>query len=273
VSPVRRLLLAGLVVVALLAAAVVVAVRLSGAGAAGAAGAAGRTGPVDQARPGPVLLVPGYGGSTAALDVLAGRLREAGREAQVVRLPGDGTGDLAQAARVLGKAVERRLDGGAASVDVVGFSAGGVVVRLWARDEGGAAQARRIVTLGAPHHGTQVAQYAATYASGQCPDACRQLVPGSPLLRRLADGDETPDGPQWLSLWTTQDRTVTPPESARLEGAVDLAVQDVCPAEQVAHSDLPRNVLVAGIVLRALGPQPLTAPVPADCEALRRAGS
>ena len=41
----------------------------------------------DQARPGPVLLVPGYGGSQAALSQLAGRLEAAGRTARVLTLP------------------------------------------------------------------------------------------------------------------------------------------------------------------------------------------
>ena len=34
--------------------------------------------PADAGRPGDVLLVPGYGGSTTALDVLAGRITAAG---------------------------------------------------------------------------------------------------------------------------------------------------------------------------------------------------
>src|SRR5690349_23197763 len=57
-------------------------------------GSSDAAGPVRQDDPGPVLLVPGYGGSTSALDVLAARLRSAGRQATVVRLPGDGTGAL-----------------------------------------------------------------------------------------------------------------------------------------------------------------------------------
>ncbi|MGB6073010.1 MAG: lipase, partial [Rhodococcus sp. (in: high G+C Gram-positive bacteria)] len=41
---------------------------------------------VDQSVPGPVLLIPGFGGSTDSLDVLAAELREAGRDATVVTL-------------------------------------------------------------------------------------------------------------------------------------------------------------------------------------------
>lgn len=210
-------------------------------------------------RPGPVLLVPGYGGSTGALDVLATRLRAAGRDASVVPLPGDGTGDLRADAAALKVAADAAIAAGAPSVDVVGYSAGGVVARVWAVG-GGAAVARRIVTLGSPHHGTKVAALASTFASAACPVACQQLVPGSSLLDGLA---ETPDGPQWLSLWTSQDTTVTPPSSAHLDGAADLVVQDLCRGLSVSHSDLPRSPQVEAIVLAALsGP---TLQVPTTC--------
>jgi pimeloyl-ACP methyl ester carboxylesterase len=220
-----------------------------------------------QDRPGPVLLVPGYGGGTGSLEVLAAALRATGRTATVVGLPGDGTGDLRDAAEALAAAVDTALaSSGAPSVDVVGYSAGGVVARIWAQDHAG--QARRVVTLGSPHHGTKVAALGAAFAPGACPVACRQLVPGSELLDDLNDGDETPDGPQWLSLWTSQDETVTPPESARLEGAVDVLLQEVCPGVAVSHGQLPTAALVQGIVRRALSPEPVTAPRPADCARL-----
>lgn len=210
-------------------------------------------------RPGPVLLVPGYGGSTDSLEVLAQRLRTTGRDATVVPLPGDGTGDLRADAVALRTAADAALAAGAPSVDVVGYSAGGVVARLWAAG-GGAAQARRIVTLGSPHHGTKVAGLAKLLASSACQTACRQLAPGSSLLDDLP---ETPDGPQWLSLWTSEDQTVTPPDSAHLDGADDLVIQDLCRGLSVSHDDLPLSPQVGAIVLAALsGP---TLQVPADC--------
>jgi len=200
----------------------------------------------DQAVQGPVLLVPGYGGATGALEVLAGQLRQAGRAAMVLPLPGDGTGDLALSVAALDAAAAAS----AVAVDLVGYSAGGVVARTWAKDH--PSQVRRVVTLGSPHHGTQVAAIGAALAPGACPVACQQLVPGSRLLDALNDDDETPDGPQWLSLWTTQDETVTPPTSARLDGAVNVELQALCPSLQVSHSDLPRNPVVARLVVSAL---------------------
>ncbi len=228
---------------------------------------------VAQDQPGPVLLVPGYGGGTGALEVLAGRLRASGRAAAVVPLPGDGTGDLREAAQALDAAVTAQLSDGAPSVDVVGYSAGGVTARYWVRELGGAAKARRVVTLGSPHHGTKVAALGATFAAGACPVACRQLVPGSDLLDALNQGDETPAGPQWLALWTDQDQTVTPPASARLDGAVDVVLQQVCPGITVTHADLPRAPLVAGIVLQALAVGPIPTPRSTDCGFLQEQGS
>src|SRR6478609_688287 len=112
---------------------------------------------VDQGRPGPVLLVPGYGGSTGSLQDLAARLTAAGRSTTVVDLPGDGTGDLQAAAAVLDESAHAALARtGADSVDIVGYSAGGIVARLFVAD-GGAAITRRVVLLGSPNHGTTLA--------------------------------------------------------------------------------------------------------------------
>ena len=224
--------------------------------------------PVAQDQLGPVLLVPGYGGATGALQSLANRLVAAGRDATVVELPGDGTGDLEAAADALDAAATAALERtGEPAVDVVGYSAGGVVARLWIAD-GNAGSVRRVVTLGSPHHGTELAGVAGSLAPSQCPTACRQLAPGSELLAELNDGDETPEGPSWVSIWTTVDRTVTPPDSARLDGALAMPVQSVCADSRVQHGDLPRDRLVQQMVLAELAagePVPLG---PADCARL-----
>jgi triacylglycerol lipase len=223
----------------------------------------------DQSRPGTVLLVPGYGGSTGSLSALAARIRATGRTATVVSLPGDGTGDLQAQAAALRDAVERNRAGG--SVDMIGYSAGGVVVRLWLARYGGEQVARRVVTLGAPLHGARVAAAGSAFVPDACPVACQQLVPGSSLLTEL-ERNQLPAGLPWLSVWTDDDQTVQPPDSARLAGAVNVAVQDVCADAQVAHGQLPTDPLVTGLVLHALGTAPLTAPTPADCAGLRASG-
>jgi hypothetical protein len=245
-SPRRRLLLA---VTALLALAVAVAVVV------GVWPRGGDAYP-DQRKPGTVLLVPGYGGNTGSLAGLAGAIRATGRTAIVVSLPDGGTGDLNEQAAALQNAVRKT---GAGSLDLVGYSAGGVVVRLWVDRYSGAHTARRVVTLGAPLHGTTLAGEGAAIAPDACPVACQQLTPGSALLARLG-ATPLPGHLRWMSVWTEDDRTVMPPTSARLAGAVNVALQDVCPSARVAHGQLPSDRRVTGLVLGALGTGRLAAP-------------
>jgi triacylglycerol lipase len=259
--PARRRAFVGgvalLAVAAVCAAAVTVAVRLAGDRSPDAFPA--------QDRPGPVLLVPGYGGSTTSLRVLGRRIAATGRKVTVLSLPGRGTGSLSQVADEINAVVTRLLRQGAPSVDVIGYSAGGVATLLWAREDDGPRKARRVVTLGSPFHGTLVAGSAAGFAPGACPVACQQLVPGSSLLTGVAAG--APGGLRWLSLWTTDDTTVSPPDSARLAGAIDVPVQSVCPRQRITHSELPTSPAVAAMVLRAIGAGPVARPSAADCPA------
>ncbi len=210
------------------------------------------SGSADQSRPGPVLVVPGYGGADAALDPLVAELRRKGRETVVYEPTDGGTGDLRVQARRLGELVDRTMEGaGTDSVDIVGYSAGGVVARLYVRDEGGASVVRRVLTVGSPHHGSDLASLAAE-AAGGCPTACKQLATGSDLLRRLAAGDETPDGPRWITVRTADDRIVTPSDSAVLDGALNIEVQELCAAATTSHGALPGDPVVLATVRSAL---------------------
>ena len=222
--------------------------------------------PVAQDRIGPVLLVPGYGGSTTSLAVLGDALEAAGRDVRIVEATGPGTGDLRDAATDLARAVDSALEEtGAASVDVVGYSAGGVVLRLYVADLGGGSTVRRAITLSSPHHGTDLAALARSLGSEACPLACEQLDPDSDLLRELNAGPEAPAGPVWVALWTEDDATVVPPESGDLDGALGYAVQAVCPGLTVTHPDVPRTPAVIAMVEAALGTSAPVEPGAAVC--------
>ena len=240
--------LAGLLVVSLVATAIVRATTSS-------------VDPVPQDQLGPVLLVPGYGGRVASLDPLVAALRATGRKVVVVQRLGDGTGDLrAEAQHLRDAAQQTRAAEHAPSVDVIGYSAGGVVARLWVRDYGGASVARRVLTLGSPHHGSSQAALGRELAGG-CPTACEQLVPDSDLLRRLNAGDETPDGPLWATVRSTGDQVVTPVDSAALDGALNILVQDACPGSTAGHGDLPGNSVTKAALTTVLGVEPPHAPI------------
>jgi alpha-beta hydrolase superfamily lysophospholipase len=216
----------------------------------------------DQTRPGTVLLIPGYGGSPVAVSRLADRLRAAGKTAIVVAPPGDGTGDLRVQADALDRAVRQALRDGAPSVDLIGYSAGGVVARLWLDRHDGDLAARRIISLGSPLRGARIADAAVAMAPDACPIACRQLARGSDLI---ADLHRNPISVPWLSVWTENDETVEPPDSARLEGAINVPIQSLCPAARVSHGQLPTDPIVTVLVLQALSADEIA--VPGGCPA------
>jgi triacylglycerol esterase/lipase EstA (alpha/beta hydrolase family) len=216
----------------------------------------------------PVLVVPGYNGAAASVGTLAARLRAAGRMVVVVELPDRGTRDLRASARGLARAVDRT---GAARVDLVGYSAGGVAIRLLLTDPVRALRARRVVLLGTPNHGTELAGAAAALDPGLCGSIC-QLAPGSGLLAELNRGDETPPGPQFFSIWTALDQTVVPPATAVLDGAANIRVQDVCPSARLGHGDLVSSPLALGLVVEALTGTLPDPPGAGNCAALQAAG-
>src|SRR5512133_2362688 len=261
VSPRRRLLVAALAVAVVLGAVAALAVGAArGPGTGAGPAASGGT---------PVLVVPGYDGGRESVGTLAARLRAAGRRVVVVDLPDRATGDLRGSATALAAAVDRT---GAARVDLVGYSAGGVVVRLWLADPARALRARRVVLLGAPNHGTDLAGAAAALDAGPCASIC-QLAPGSALLAELNRGDETPPGPAFFSIWTALDQTVIPPATAALDGAANIRVQDVCPSARLGHGDLVTSPLALGLVVEALEGTLPDPPGPGDCAALRAVGT
>lgn len=214
----------------------------------------------------PVVLVPGYGGVTTGLDVMAAALRNDGRFVRVVDIGAAASlGDLHDEAALVKAAVDDVLSSTTAtSVDVVAFSAGGIAVRLWAADDGGAKVARRIVTLSTPHHGTEQSAIPTVPGPTPCPVACHQLVAGSSLMESL---DETPAGPQWVSIWSDTDEVVVPPTSSKLDGALDFSVQSICPGVTISHLGMTSNRIVVAMVRHELGRAAPSKPDPSVCGA------
>jgi len=98
-----------------------------------------------------------------------------------------------------------------------------------------------------------------------CKGACAQLGPRSSFLQDLNSGDETPEGASYYSIWTAFDLTVTPPQSAELEGAINIRVQDICRNARTAHGELVTDPLALGIVREALRGEPTSAPDAGGC--------
>ena len=216
--------------------------------------------------PAPAILVHGYGGSSASMETIKVWLENEGRQVVAVDLPNGGEGDIVESGRVVADAIEAT---GAPVVDLIGFSMGGVVVRAY-MEEFGVAKVRYVITLASPHHGTDVVGLAAFADPGACTGACAQLSPDSEFIQNLNDPDETPAGPAFVTVWTEEDQTVTPPDSAVLDGALNIKIQDVCPNSAIDHGDVAHHPAVMGIIVTTVTGR-LTGP-PTDCDALSSLG-
>jgi triacylglycerol lipase len=220
-----------------------------------------------------VILVPGYGGDDAMLAALAVHLEKAGRTAIVLALPDNAEGDMTVQAGILAQRVIEAIAAGASSVDLVGYSAGGVVIGLVVASH--PQLVRRVVTIGSPLHGTQIAGLAVTLnlPASVCPEACRQMAPGTSLLASLDAAEPGVTGVPWTSMWTTGDQVVLPPDSARFTGATNIVLQQVCADDTANHLNLPADPLVIGLTLNALDTSQPGSPTASDCTRLRALGA
>ncbi len=218
----------------------------------------------------PVMLVPGYAQTPSVMSALRRALEGAGRRVVSVSLPSRGAGNIDSSARFLGQEVERS---GAEEADLVGFSAGAIVVRAYVQRFDDAGRARKVVLLGAPNHGAKLAEEAARANPALCFGACVQLRPGSDYLRSLNSEDVTPGEVAATSMWTSGDTFVEPPRSALLQGMDNVRVQDVCAGLDMPHGALVVHPLVVGLVLEALNRSSGGPPGAGACRSLRKLGA
>jgi triacylglycerol lipase len=216
----------------------------------------------------PVLVVGGLTEPQAFLDTLQGRLQAAGFTVFTMQLPGaiPGTQDIALSARAVAARAQQVLrQTGAAKLDVVGHSEGGLALRYYIKNLGGAAQVRRYVGLATPQHGTQLANLIGAFpiigqlASQLC-TACAQMAVGSTFLAALNSPTDVPAGPSYTALGTRFDEAVIPaPQASFLQsGGTNASVQQFCPNDVVFHIGMLFDRAAAGLTISALNGGPLT---------------
>ncbi|MGH9185563.1 MAG: lipase family alpha/beta hydrolase [Acidimicrobiales bacterium] len=173
---------------------------------------------------------------------LAARLRSDGYSVWIFELPGLGLGDIHDTAAALNTfADEVRAGTGATKVDLVGHSQGGLVARGYVKWFGGASEVDSIVSLGAPHYGTAIANIAEFFGFGDCLEiiACQQMGIGSTFLGELNAGDDTIGAVRYTNLYTLQDELVIPIANATMrDGARNVKLQSQCWWRVVGHVGL-----------------------------------
>ena len=132
-------------------------------------------------------------------------------------------------------------------IDLVGHSEGGLIGRYYIQKLDGARRVRHLVTLGTPHRGTHWAYWG--HLLRHVLPSLRQMAPGSPLLRDLAD-DSFPTSARLTSIYSRRD-SICPPSSCRLEtrGASHLQNVEVM---RDGHLDLLFSAAIPPIISRVL---------------------
>lgn len=211
--------------------------------------------------PDPVVIVNGTFGPAFFYEPLAARLRADGNEVFIFELTNLGTGDIAATAADLASFVDGVLAStGAVKVDLVGHSQGGLVARQYVKYLGGAARVDSLVSLGAPHYGTAVANIADFFGGGNCLGvvACQQMAVGSDFVTALNDGADTIGSVRYTNLYTALDELVRPVANATLrDGATNVRIQDQCPFRVVGHVSLALDGTVYDGVHDALLGRPI----------------
>ncbi len=186
----------------------------------------------------PVLLVHGYICNHRVWDDVADALRQAGHPVLAVDLEplftsiDDYAVKLEQAATTLLAAT------GARQIALVGHSMGGLVIRAWLR-ACGSTRVARVITLGSPHQGTDIARASMTTNGAQ-------MIWHSDWLHTL-QSSETPTVRRLMHIaLTLQDNIVYPQREQVLEGAV------VTEFSGIGHVQMCLSPMVIGWLVQQL---------------------
>jgi triacylglycerol lipase len=178
-------------------------------------------------------------------------LAAAGFEVCWVQLPDAATGDIQDSAEYVARAIDVLHGQSGELVDVVGHSQGGLIPRWSIKYFPPGAWVDDYVAFASPNHGTKLVEDF-TEQGDRCSRSCWQMRPGSQFLSALNDGDETPGRISYTSIYTAADEVVTPPETARLDGASNIQLQDICPGRPVEHALMAVDALTWELTIDAL---------------------
>lgn len=211
------------------------------------------------ARPTPVILVHGTAGDrTNLLQRLSAGIKAKGFCVYSLDYGNRGLNDIVASAGELKTFTERVLRStGARKVSMVGHSQGGMMPRYYLKFLGGSAVVDDLVGLSPSNHGTLITAGRNPIAilAGFVCESCVQQGAGSPFLRNLNAGDETPGTVSYTQVTTRYDEVVIPHTSGYLRPGprtTNITLQNKCPFELTEHLFIPLATPSLSITLDAL---------------------
>lgn len=180
-------------------------------------------------------------------------------------LPIGGLAPVSESAAQLAAFVDQvRAATGAAKVDIIGHSQGGMMPRYYLKFLGGASKVNHLVGIAPSNHGTTLSGIAnlAAYFPGIADlvynfcASCKDQVAGSETLKRLNDGGDTIASVRYTVISTWYDQVVTPYRTQALSGSnVDNdVVQHHCLVAVPDHVTIILSPTALHLVTNALDP-------------------
>ena len=174
--------------------------------------------------------------------------------------------DIAASAAELSTFVDQVLAStGAAKVDLVGHSQGGMMPRYYLKHLGGEAKVDKLVGLAPSNHGTTVLGLSARLRNLKLAGvpvtsrvgcvSCTQQIAPSAFLDGLNAGGDTVPGVRYTVIESKYDEVVTPYTSAFLSGpnVRNILVQDHCAIDLTEHIGIIYDPVALQYVMNALG--------------------
>ena len=167
------------------------------------------------------------------------RLQRAGLQTHAMNLvPRNGDAGLDHLAGQLAAWIEAHFAAGQ-SIDVVGFSMGGLVARYYVQRLGGIERVRRFITMSSPHKGTWTAFLRQNRGA-------RQMRPGSAFLQDLNRDAATVCRIEFTTIRTPFDLMIVPADSSELGVGRSIRIN------VAAHPLMVRDRRVLDLVHRLL---------------------
>jgi hypothetical protein len=221
----------------------------------------------------PVLLVHGTGGAGqeawAGAVNLQATLSNAGYASCYVTLPGYALGDLQVSVEYVVAAIRTVYKRTGHPIAIYGLSQGALLPR-WALTFWPSLRAKvaDAILVAGTQRGTTWGDSRPVidaFCATGCPPAFIQQTQGSDLLAEIDDEpDETPGHPKWTTVSSMTDELVQPQDgpapASALDGASNIAIQQVCPGREVRHTATAYDSVAYAALIHALHSQRATTP-------------
>jgi triacylglycerol lipase len=157
----------------------------------------------------PIVLVHGMWDTVALFEKLQPFLESKGLTVYSFDMvPSDGAATLEVLAKQLAAFVDRTFPP-EQSIDLLGFSMGGIVSRYYLQRLNGLMRTQRLVTVSTPHNGTVMAEFSTK-------PGAKQLRVGSLFLQDLNRDLKQLEAVTLISIWTPFDAIIVPAASSQL---------------------------------------------------------